>query len=73
MRSYVAVSTKVRREVVERAGELGVNIPEFLRRELEEEVELINRRLDPLKDVLDAIDVERVVRHIGEDRERRSG
>jgi LytS/YehU family sensor histidine kinase len=73
MRSYVTVSTKVRREVVERAGELGVNIPEFLRRELEKEVELINRRLDPLKDVLDAIDVERVVRHIGEDRERRSG
>jgi hypothetical protein len=73
MRSYVTVSTKVRREVVERAGELGVNIPEFLRREFEKEVELINRRPDPLKDVLDAIDVERVVRHIGEDRERRSG
>jgi hypothetical protein len=62
--------------VIEKAGELGIDISEFLRRKLEEEVErreveLINRRLDPLKDVLDAIDVERVVRHIREDRERR--
>jgi hypothetical protein len=37
----------------------------------EEGVELINRRLDSLKDVLDIIDVERVVRHIRGDRERR--
>jgi LytS/YehU family sensor histidine kinase len=62
--------------VIEKARELGIDISEFLRRKLEEEVErreveLINRRLDPLKDVLDAIDVERVVRHIREDRERR--
>jgi LytS/YehU family sensor histidine kinase len=73
---YVTVSTKVRREVAERARELGINISELLRARLEEEVrrrelELISRRLDALKDVLDAIDIGRVVRHIREDREGR--
>jgi LytS/YehU family sensor histidine kinase len=73
---YVTVSTKVRREVAERARELGINVSELLRARLEEEVrrrelELISRRLDALKDVLDAIDIGRVVRHIREDREGR--
>jgi LytS/YehU family sensor histidine kinase len=71
--SYVTVSTKVRREVVEKAKRLGINISEFLRRKLEEvkkrEIELITRRLSELSDVLDAIDIERVVRHVREDRE----
>jgi LytS/YehU family sensor histidine kinase len=72
--SYVTVSTKVRREVVERAKRLGINLSEFLLRKLEEEVErreieLITRRLNELSDVLDAIDIERVVRHVREDRE----
>jgi LytS/YehU family sensor histidine kinase len=72
--SYVTVSTKVKREVVEKAKRLGNNISEFLRRKLEEEVkrreiELITRRLNELSDVLDAIDIERVVRHVREDRE----
>jgi LytS/YehU family sensor histidine kinase len=63
------VSTKVKREVVEKAKRLGINISEFLRRKLEEEVdrrevELITRRLSELSDVLDAIDIERVVRHV---------
>jgi len=67
------VSTKVKREVVEKAKRLGINISEFLRRKLEEEVdrrkiELITRRLIELSDVLDAIDIERVVRHVREDR-----
>jgi len=35
---YVTVSTKVRREVAERARELGINISELLRARLEEEV-----------------------------------
>jgi LytS/YehU family sensor histidine kinase len=74
MGSYVTVSTKVRREIVERAKRLGINISEFLRRKLEEEVErreleLITRRLSELSDVLDAIDIERLVRHVREDRE----
>ena len=59
MGSYVTVSTKVRRE--------------FLRRKLKEEVEkreveLITRRLSELSNVLDAIDIERLVRHVREDR-----
>jgi post-segregation antitoxin (ccd killing protein) len=68
------VSTKVRKEVMEKAKRLGINISEFLRRKLEEEferreIELITRRLNELSDVLDAIDIERVVRHVREDRE----
>ena len=38
MGSYVTVSTKVRKEVVEKARRLGVNVSEFLRKTLEEEV-----------------------------------
>ncbi len=58
---------------MEKAKRLGVNIPEFLRRKLEEEVErreieLITKRLNELSDVLDAIDIGRVVRHVREDR-----
>jgi len=74
MGSYVTVSTKVEREVVEKAKRLGINVSEFLRRKLEEEferreIELITKRLNELSDVLDAIDIERVVRHVREDRE----
>jgi post-segregation antitoxin (ccd killing protein) len=72
--SYVTVSTKVRREVVEKARMLGISISEFLRMKLEEEVkrrelELIKQKLDSLGDVLEAVDVERIVRHVREDRE----
>jgi LytS/YehU family sensor histidine kinase len=74
--SYVTVSTKVRREVVEKARMLGISISEFLRMKLEEEVkrrelELIKQKLDSLRDVLEAVDVERIVRHVREDREAR--
>ena len=63
------VSTKVRKEVMEKAKRLGINVSKFLRRKLEEkvdrrEVELITRRLSELSNVLDAIDIERVVRHV---------
>ncbi|MEM4970321.1 MAG: type II toxin-antitoxin system CcdA family antitoxin [Sulfolobales archaeon] len=76
MGSYITVSTKVRREVVERARRLGINISEFLRRKLEEEVEsreleLLRRRLEGMRDVLEKIDIDRIVRHIREDREAR--
>jgi len=48
-------------------------LSEFLRRKLEKEVErreveLITRRLSELREVLDAIDIERVVRRVMEDR-----
>ena len=56
-----------------KAKRLGINISEFLRRKLEEverrEVKLITRKLSELSDVLDAIDIERLVRHVREDRE----
>jgi post-segregation antitoxin (ccd killing protein) len=76
MGSYVTVSVKVRREVIERARTLGIDVSGLLRRALEEEVERrelesLKQRLEGLKDVLEAIDVERVVRHIKEDRESR--
>jgi len=76
MGSYVTVSVKVRKEVVERARALGINVSELLRRALEKEVEKrelekLRQRLEGLEDVLEAIDVERVIRSIREDRERR--
>ncbi|AFK51482.1 hypothetical protein TCELL_1059 [Thermogladius calderae 1633] len=76
MGGYVTVSTKVRREVVERARRLGINISEFLRRVLEEEVEkreleLLGRRLEEIKDVLESLDIERIAGHIREDRDAR--
>ena len=38
MSDWVTVSTKVRREVLEKAREYGINVSELLRRALEEEV-----------------------------------
>jgi len=74
--SYVTVSTKVRREIVEKARMLGISISEFLRMKLEEEVkrrelELTKQKLDSLRDVLEALDVERIAGHVREDREAR--
>jgi antitoxin CcdA len=39
--SYVTVSTKVKKEIVEKAKEYGLNISETLRKALEEEVRKI--------------------------------
>ena len=66
--SYVMVSTKVGRGLQRRLEGLGL-LSEFLRRKLEEEVdrreiELITRRLSELREVPDAIDIERVARHL---------
>ena len=71
--SYITVSTKVRREVVERAKALGINLSRFLREKLEEEVErreleLLKRELNSLRDALEAIDIERIVKDVREDR-----
>ena len=76
MGEYVTVSTKVRRELKEEAERLGVRISAFLRRALEEEVRRrklmeLERRLEKLSDVLDKLDVERVVENIRKDREAR--
>jgi hypothetical protein len=74
--TYVTVSVKVRRDLVERARALGVNVAEVVRRAVEEEVkrrelELIRRRLEDVKDFLDLIDIDRVVKNVREDREGR--
>jgi post-segregation antitoxin (ccd killing protein) len=76
MKSYITVSTKVKREIAEKAKALGINISQFLREKLEEEVEKrelekLKGELDDLREVLDAIDVERIVKHVREDREMR--
>jgi len=75
MSSYMTVSTKVRRELVERARELGVNVSEVLRRALEEEVrrelELLERRLEEVSAALDRIDIEETVGIIRRYREGR--
>lgn len=74
MGSYITVSTKVRKDLLERARRLGINVSELLRRKLEEEVtkkelEEMRRKLDELNSVLEKIDVESIVRSVREDRE----
>ena len=76
MEGYVTVSVKVRRDLVEKAKALGINISEVVRKVIEEEVrrrglELIRKRLESVKDLLDLIDVDRVVKSVREDRESR--
>jgi antitoxin CcdA len=74
MGSYITVSVKIRRDLVEKARALGVNIPEVVRKAIEEEVrrrelELIRKKLESVKDLLDQVDIDRVVESIREDRE----
>jgi len=76
MGSYITVSTKVRKEVVEKARRLGVNVSEFLRKTLEEEVrrrelEHLEKKLNELDSVLEKIDMNEIVSLIREDRESR--
>jgi len=76
MGGYVTVSTKVRRELLEEAKRLGINVSEFLRRALEEEVRRrrlmsLEESLKKMRHVLDKIDVNEVVELIREDRETR--
>ena len=76
MGRYVTVSTKVRRELKEEAERLGIKISEVLRRALEEEVrrrklEELRKKLDELDDMLEKIDINRIVEAIREDREAR--
>ena len=64
-------STKVRREEAER---LGINISRVLRKALEDEVgrrrlERLKYRLGEISDILDKIDIDRIVKNIREDRE----
>ncbi len=71
---YVTVSAKVRRELLEEARRLGINVSELIRRALEEEVRChrlmeLEERLRRKHAVLAKIDVDEVVKLIREDRE----
>jgi len=73
---YVTVSAKVPRELREEAERLGIRISEFLRKALEEEVkkkkiEVLKEELNTISAILDKINVNRIVKHIREDREAR--
>ncbi len=76
MGSYVTVSAKVRRELVEEARRLNINLSQLIRESLEREVRrrrlaLLESRLAERRELLEKIDLDRMVSHIREDRERR--
>ncbi|UNQ73592.1 type II toxin-antitoxin system CcdA family antitoxin [Infirmifilum sp. NZ] len=75
MGRYITVSTKVRRELLEEARRLGINVSELLRRALEEvrrrRLMSLEKSLREMRRVLDKIDVGEVVDLIREDRETR--
>lgn len=76
MGRYVTVSAKVRKELVEEAKQLRINISELIRRALEEEVrrrKLVNleERLKKKHHVLAKIEINEIIRLIREDRESR--
>jgi len=76
MGRYVTVSTKIRRELLEEAKRLGINISELLRRTLEEEIRRhrlisLEENLKRMHNMLSKIDVSEVVELIREDRETR--
>jgi len=76
MSNYVTVSAKVRREVKAEAERLGIRISEVLRKALEEEVRLrqlaeLEGKISEVKEILDKLDTERIVKSIREDRESR--
>jgi hypothetical protein len=76
MGRYVTVSVRMRRELLEEARRLNINIPELIRSTLENEVRrhrliLLEERLKGEKEILDKINIEDIVRLIREDREAR--
>lgn len=76
MGRYVTVSVRMRRELLEEARRLNINIPELIRSTLENEVRrhrliLLEERLKGEKEILAKINIEDIVRLIREDREAR--
>ncbi len=74
--TWITVSTKVRKEIIDKAKKYGINISEFLRKALEEEVrrreeEELRRGLKELSEFLRKISHEEIVRSIREDRDSR--
>ena len=72
MSDWVTVSTKVRREVLEKAREYGINVSELLRRALEEEVKRREEAKEAAIRIAGELKLSReeVARLIEEDRER---
>jgi post-segregation antitoxin (ccd killing protein) len=76
MGRYVTVSVRIRRELLEEARRLNINISELISSTLENEVRrhrliLLEERLKGEKEILDKINIEDNVRFIREDREAR--
>jgi len=76
MGRYVTFSVRIRRELLEEARRLNINISELIRSTLENEVRrhrliLLEERLKGEKEILDKINIEDNVRFIREDREAR--
>jgi post-segregation antitoxin (ccd killing protein) len=76
MGGYVTVSAKVKRELLDEARRLNINVSELIRSALENEVRrrrlmLLKEKLRSKKAILEKIDVNEVVRLIREDREAR--
>ena len=74
--STVVLTVRVRRELKERAKQLGINIREVVKRALEEaieekEMEMLKKMAGELKELLSGVSVEEVVRLIREDRDAR--
>jgi post-segregation antitoxin (ccd killing protein) len=74
MDRYVTVSAKIKRELLDEARRLNINISELIKSTLENEVRrrrlmLIEERLKEKKEILDKINIEDIVRLIREDRE----
>ena len=72
MSDWVTVSTKVRREVLEKAREYGINVSELLRSALEEEVKRREEVKEAAIRIANELKVtrEEVARLIEEDRKR---
>jgi post-segregation antitoxin (ccd killing protein) len=75
MGEYVTVSVKVKKELLDEARRLNINISELIRSALENEVRrhrlmLLEEKLKTKKSILEKIDVNMVVRLIREDRGR---
>jgi post-segregation antitoxin (ccd killing protein) len=76
MGGYVTVSAKVKKELLDEARRLNINVSELIRSALENEVRrrrlmLLKEKLKAKKAILEKIDVNEVVRLIREDREAR--
>ena len=76
LNSLVVVTGKVPKELRDRARKLGINISRVIRKALEEAVrkkeeELFKKSLDECAKILSKVDINRIVRSIREDRERR--